>query len=108
METGHITPKDITQLFPDFYHTTANQCTPPTPLVIQDTQNNTQAYNLPLTLMELVDAINRTGNTAPEPDKLHYHFNKHLGTKGKHIKKLVPSSHHPHSKTGKKKQGHVK
>ena len=80
--TTYTTPQDIAQQFADYYHTVASNCPPPIPLILPDPTDN-HPYNRPFTLTELEDAINRTGNTAPGPDQIHYHFFKHLGQKGK-------------------------
>ena len=79
--TTYTTPQDIAHQFADFYHTVASNCPPPIPLILPDPTDN-HPYNRPFTLTELEDAINRTGNTAPGPGQIHYHF-KHLGQKGK-------------------------
>ena len=79
----YTTPEDIAQQFAEHYNTIASSCPPPTPLIIPNPQTSDQPYNLPLTLTELEDAINRTGNSAPGPDQIHYHCFKHLGKKGK-------------------------
>ena len=78
----YSTPDEITQQFAEFYHSIASQCPPPTPLVIPP-NNDTHPYNSPLTMIELEEALSITGNSAPGPDKIHYHCFKQLGCKGK-------------------------
>ena len=91
-------PDDITEQFANYYHMISSTC--PTPLTIDTTEiTDTESYNLPLTIAELEDAINRTGNTSPGPDQIHYHFFKQLGTRAKHM--LLQALNHTYITTGR-------
>ena len=83
-DTSYSSPEDISLQFANHYLSLSSQCdSPTTPILDDSNDDNTQSYNLPLSLQELENALSRTGNTAPGPDQIHYHLFKNLGKKGK-------------------------
>ena len=75
-------PQEISEQFSNFYRSISSSIPPPLPLIIPE-ETTTEVYNLPFTLYELDNAINRTGNSCPGPDQIHYHLFKNLGQTAK-------------------------
>ena len=75
---------DIVNMFAEHYLKRSSDLPSPIPNNIElQTDTYSLDYNTPFTIEELNLAINRTGNSCPGPDEIHYHFFRHMGPTAK-------------------------